>query len=106
QQVTLEISHLFGLIRTDELSSCQWESKQKLVKAPRLTVVLERCENLTQLVCKEILSCDSLPVRLGMISFWLNVTTNLLQMGNLPAGMATFAALKSPAVSRLRQTWR
>ena len=104
-QLTLIDIPLFKLIEPDELISCKWMSREKLVKAPNI-VQFTRRFNQTAFWCqKEILNCKRIETRGKMITHFIKIAKRLNELHSFNSLMAIIVALKAAPIYRLKKTW-
>ena len=104
-QLTLIDLPLFKLIEPDELISCKWMSREKLIKAPNI-VQFTRRFNQTAFWCqKEILNCKRIETRGKMLTHFIKIAKRLNELHSFNSLMAIIVALKSAPIYRLKKTW-
>jgi len=104
-QLTLIDIPLFKLIEPDELISCKWMSRDKLVKAPNI-VQFTRRFNQTAFWCqREILNCKRIETRGKMLTHFIKIAKRLNELHSFNSLMAIIVALKSAPIFRLKKTW-
>ncbi|KAJ8299930.1 hypothetical protein KUTeg_021449, partial [Tegillarca granosa] len=94
-QITIMDLPVFQSIQPEELTSCAWTTKEKLIKAPNVVGFTRRFNHVNFWVQREILNCQTLKTR----------AEKLLDLNNLHAVMAVVSALQSAAIFRLSKTW-
>lgn len=104
-QITLMDWPVFKAISPEELTSCAWNTKSKLDKAPNVVEFIRRFNHTNFWVQKEILHASSARVRSDVLSKMIKVAKKLLDLNNLNGLKAVITALLSAPIYRLESCW-
>ncbi|CAF1011180.1 unnamed protein product [Adineta ricciae] len=96
---------VFKSITPDELTSCSWSSKSKLVKAFHIVQFTRRFNQVNFWTQGELLRADILKNRIEILSHFIRIAKKLFELNNINACMAVVMALQSAPIYRLQKTW-
>ncbi|KAH9419182.1 RasGEF [Dermatophagoides pteronyssinus] len=105
KQLTLIDWIIFSKIKREELKPGQWTGSMKHVLSPNVVLFTRRFNIVTYWAIDEILCLKTPKQRAEMISFFIKLINNLIEIHNLHSSYAIKSALNSASIHRLEKTW-
>jgi len=105
RQLTLLDFPIFRRIKPEEISCCGWTKKEKSKLSPNVVAMTKRFNHTSFWVIREILSANSLKIRVERIIHFIKIAKKLMELNNLHSLMAVIQSLTSSSIYRLTQTW-
>ncbi|VDO97275.1 unnamed protein product [Soboliphyme baturini] len=104
-QLTIGDLPIFKAIKPEELTSCSWNSKNKLIVAPNVVAFIRRFNHVCLWCQKEILSRHNTKLRAEVLAHYIKIAKKLIDLNNIHSSFAIISGLQSNAVYRLTKTW-
>jgi len=101
RQITLIDYSLFKLIQDREYLKETWKTR----KVSNIRILHERCEELTRWVATSIVKLESKEARANLISKFVDVAQQCLNLKNFSGFFGIIKAFLLPSIERLTQTW-
>uniref|UniRef100_T1IPE1 Ras-GEF domain-containing protein n=1 Tax=Strigamia maritima TaxID=126957 RepID=T1IPE1_STRMM len=96
---------IFISIRSEEFLNQGWMKIDKMTRAPNITLMHQRFNNMSKLVVSRIIDEPDLAKRVVIIEKWINVADICRCMHNFNGVLQICSALANAAVFRLKKTW-
>ena len=105
RQITIFTQYLYRNIGCQELVSAGWTKSDKMEKAPNISKLIVRFNNISRWIMEEILSYDSSKDRAKVIEIFISVADELRNMHNLNDCFAIITTFNHLCIKRLKRTW-
>ncbi|XP_026462317.1 ras-specific guanine nucleotide-releasing factor RalGPS2-like isoform X2 [Ctenocephalides felis] len=105
EQITLLDLPSFTAIQAEELTSCAWNSRNKLNVAPNVVAFTRRFNNVSFWTVSEVLAGPTPKKRSEHISHFVKIARHLHSLNNLHALFAVISGLQSASIHRLDKSW-
>ncbi|XP_018899919.1 ras-specific guanine nucleotide-releasing factor 1 isoform X2 [Bemisia tabaci] len=105
EQMTYLDHQIFVAIRCEEFLGQAWMKEDRATKAPHITLMTKRFNEVSQLVVSEIIRRPSVTTRVAAIEKWAAVADISRCLHNFNGVLQICAAFNNSTVFRLRKTW-
>ncbi|PRP86488.1 hypothetical protein PROFUN_05270 [Planoprotostelium fungivorum] len=89
-----------------ELSFQAWSKSDASVKAPNLTRLIQRSNEMSYWVATEIVLCPDLRRRVTTIKRFIQIADNCRKMNNFSSALSIIGGLNLGAVQKMSKTWQ
>lgn len=96
---------IFISIHSAELISQAWMKPDKAIRAPNVTMMTRRFNDVSRIVASEIMRATDLPKRVAIIEKWAAVADICRCLHNFNGVLQICAAFTNSSVFRLKRTW-
>ncbi|XP_008204830.2 ras-specific guanine nucleotide-releasing factor 2 isoform X1 [Nasonia vitripennis] len=105
EQMTYLDHQIFISIASEEFLGQAWMKTDKATRAPHITLMTKRFNEVSQLVVSEIIRRSNMQARVGAIEKWAAVADISRVLHNYNGVLQICAAFTNSSVYRLKKTW-
>ncbi|XP_014231080.1 ras-specific guanine nucleotide-releasing factor 2-like isoform X1 [Trichogramma pretiosum] len=105
EQITYLDYQIFNSIRSEEFLGQAWMKADKAIRAPHITLMTKRFNEVSQLVVSEIIRKSNMQARVAAIEKWTAVADISRVLHNYNGVLQICAAFTNSSVYRLKKTW-
>jgi hypothetical protein len=105
RQMTIISQKMYRKIPQQELAELKFASKNKEILAPHILAMTRLDTAISLWVAATLLDEQNLQARAGLISKFIDIAENCLNLNNYAGAISCTAGLAQSAVNRLKDTW-
>ncbi|XP_043516819.1 ras-specific guanine nucleotide-releasing factor 1-like isoform X3 [Frieseomelitta varia] len=105
EQMTYLDHKIFMALSSKEFLGQAWLKTDKATRAPNISLLTKRFNEVSQLVASEIVRRKSVPARVAMIEKWVTIADCNKNLHNYNGILQICAAFSNSSVFRLKKTW-
>lgn len=105
RHLTMSEWGLFTKVRHTEFIGMAWQKPEKSVRAPYLTKLSERFNQVSFWVATSVITAESLKAQIAIVVKFINVLWSTLKINNLNTTLQILSGLNVTAVRRLKRVW-
>ena len=105
RQMSLIEFSMYSMIQSSECLGQSWNGKEKHIRSPNITNIIDHTNKLSSWVATKILESPDVRERVRVLRYFVEVAARCREINNFNTATSLVAAFESSPVHRLKKTW-